>query len=102
MRIGRLVSVLAAICLPPIGLSMAVSAADAPKNLAVGIAQLALEPTLQANRDKIIHFVREAKQRDCRVVVFPETALYWQPTTPRAEIDAAVETLRQAVDANDI
>src|SRR5262245_43649834 len=102
MLIGRQVTVFPVICLLPLCLSIAAHAADGPKSLTVGVAQLALEPTLEANRDKIIHFIREAEQRDCRVVVFPETALYWSPTTPKAEIDAAVETLRQTVNANDI
>src|SRR5262245_18562633 len=102
MLTARPISVFPLICVLPLSLSIAAHAADETKTLTVGVAQLALEPTLQANRDKIIRFIREAKQRDCRVVVFPETALYWPQATPQAEIDAAVETLRQAVDANDI
>src|SRR5581483_3419017 len=90
-----------AICLALV-LSLSALAATEPKSLTVGVAQLALEPTLEANRDKISHFIREAKQRGCRVVVFPETALYWPPVTAKAQIDTAVERLRQAVDAEDI
>src|SRR5262245_18278027 len=73
-----------------------------PVKLTIGMAQLGLEPTLDASRDKIVRFIREAKDRGCRVVVFPETALYWPPSTPIAEIDAAAELLRQTVDANDV
>lgn len=102
MLTGRQTSVFPLICLLPLSIFMAEVAADGPKTLTVGVAQLALEPTLNSNREKIIRFIREAKQRACRVVVFPETSLYWPPTTSRADIDAAVETLRQAVDAHDI
>jgi len=54
---------------------VAVRAWSAPPTITIGVAQLALEPTLVENRDKIIRFVGEAKSRGCRVVVFPETAL---------------------------
>jgi predicted amidohydrolase len=91
---------LEASCLAALAAPVA-SAAEA-KAVKIGVAQLALEPTLAANRDKIASFIRQAKDRGCRVVVFPETALYWPPITTKAEIDAAVDTLRQAVDESDI
>jgi predicted amidohydrolase len=73
-----------------------------PHRLTIGIAQVALEPTLQANRDKLITLVRQARQQHCRVVVFPETALYAPPGTDPQTIDAAVaevaaEAARQEV-----
>src|SRR5262245_44252636 len=73
-----------------------------PKSLTIGVAQLALEATLATNRDKIAAFIRQAKDRGCRVVVFPETSLYWPLGTPKDEIDAAVESLRKTVDENDL
>src|SRR5262245_12036601 len=79
-----------------------VRGADPPKTLTVGVAQLALESTLADNRDKIAAFIQQAKNRGCRVAVFPETSLYWPASTPKAEIDAAVESLRQEVDAADL
>jgi predicted amidohydrolase len=66
---------------------------DAPQRLTVGIAQVALEPTLAANRDKLIGMIRQARTQHCRVVVFPETALYPPPGTAREAIDAAVAEL---------
>src|SRR6267142_2324099 len=82
--------------------AVAMSAATADEwatKLKIGVAQVALEPTLAANRDKIAGFIRLAKDRGCRVVVFPESALYWPPATPKTEIDEAVESLRTSVDA---
>src|SRR5262249_18301638 len=70
--------------------------AAAPRALTIGVVQTALEPELAANRDKMLRFMRQAKEQGCRVVVFPETALFSPPTTPRAERDAAIETVRQA------
>src|SRR5438309_217927 len=74
-------------------LHLALTAHAAPPKLTVGVAQLALEPTLAANRDKITAFIRQAKDRGCRVVVFPETALFWPETTTKEQIDAAMEEL---------
>src|SRR4051794_5266965 len=78
------------------------SAAQPPNTLKIGVAQVALEATLAANRDKIVGLVHQAKEHGCRVVVFPETALYCPLNTPPSEIDAAVEALRQVVDASDL
>src|SRR5262245_15574929 len=76
--------------------------ANPPRTLRVGVVQVALEPTLAANRDKIVRFLGAGGQHGCRVVVFPETALFWPAGTPKSEIDAAVETVRQAVDASNV
>src|SRR5262245_35985297 len=77
-------------------------ATEPPRTLKIGVAQLALESALVANRDKIARFIGEAKDRGCRVVVFPETSLFWLPNTTKAEIDAAVENLRQVVASCDL
>lgn len=93
-------------CLALLALAVFVSAVPAaaatPTTLTVGVAQLALETKLTANRDKIIRFIGEAKSTGCRLVVFPETALCWPEGTSKADIDAAMEQIRQAVDAADI
>jgi predicted amidohydrolase len=102
MRIKASGLLLGTTCLIVLATTWTASAIDQPQTLKVGIAQIALEPTLAANRDKIVHFIHEAKDRGCRVVVFPETALYWPPATLKTEIDDAVELLRKAVDASDI
>lgn len=64
--------------------------------LAIGVLQMALERDLAANRDKMVRFVRQAKEQGCRVVVFPEEALSSPLATPRAERDAAIDALRKA------
>lgn len=66
------------------------------KELTIGIAQTAPEPTTERNRDKIIHFVHEARARGCRLLVTQEGALYSAPDTPKAQIDAAVHAVRAA------
>jgi hypothetical protein len=51
--------------------------------LTVGVVQLALEPDLAGNLGKIVRFVAQANGEGCRVVVFPETALYSPDGTPQ-------------------
>lgn len=81
------------------GAAPSVAAGDSlpPSSLTVGVVQLTLEPTLEQNREKIAGFIREARERDCRVVVFPETALYAPPDAPKAEIDAAFAGLQAVI-----
>jgi len=73
-----------------------------PATIKVGIVQVTLEPQLAQNRDKIAGFIGQAKGRGCRVVVFPETALYWPPETTRSQIDAAVAELQRVVAQHDV
>ncbi|MDH7569185.1 MAG: nitrilase-related carbon-nitrogen hydrolase, partial [Armatimonadota bacterium] len=88
---------LTAVLLVPHGTACAASqSAAAPKSLAVGVAQTSLEATLEANCAQIIQMTRQARQRGCRVVVFPEAALYSPPSTPRAAIDQAVTQIQEA------
>lgn len=94
-------SIVAALIVLAVSASQGVMAAP-PATLTIGVAQLALEPTLAANRDKIIRFVKEAKSRGCRVVVFPETALFGPDGTSPTEIDSAVDSIRRVVDASDV
>lgn len=70
----------------------------------VGVVQTVIEDRLEKNRDKILRFIDEAAQQGCRLVVFPEGALYWvdvaahHPT--RAELDEAIAAIgRRARDA---
>src|SRR5262245_45057336 len=81
---------------------VAAKAADEPKTLKIAVAQLALEPSLAENQQKIARIIGQAKDRGCRVVGFPETALFWPQTTPKAHIDAAVDNSRQVVDSHDV
>src|SRR5262245_46066762 len=71
--------------------------APAPtRSLKVGVVQLALAADLEGNRDKMLRFVRQARGRGCRVVVFPETALYSPEQTAKVAIDAAIAELKKA------
>ena len=56
----------------------AVSASTArAQKLKVGVVQTVVENRLKKNLAKIERFIDEAKERGCRLVVFPENALYW-------------------------
>lgn len=71
-------------------------------SLTVGVVQQAREPELAANRDKIVRFIGQAKARGCRLVVFPEDALGCPVGTPNADIEKAVDAIRDAVRSNDV
>src|SRR5262245_54279239 len=120
MRTGRLVNVLvrrwlvmrhrgpARASLVPVVITWLVSVAplpargETPATLTLGVVQTALEQDLAGNRDKIVRFIGQAKAQGCRVVVFPETALYAPPPTPRADRDAAIEAVRRAAAPNGV
>ncbi|MBM3333163.1 carbon-nitrogen hydrolase family protein [Candidatus Sumerlaeota bacterium] len=70
--------------------------------LRVGVVQMAQEPELAQNRDKIVRFVSEAADKGCRVVVFPESALSWPDSTRKADIDAAISAIQEAAKRNAI
>jgi predicted amidohydrolase len=67
-----------------------------PPSLTVGVVQQAREPQLDANRDKIVRFVAQARERGCRLVIFPEDALGSPAGTPDDEMDKAVDAIREA------
>jgi len=64
--------------------------------LSLGVVQMALEPELAQNRDKIVRFIHEAAAKGCRVVVFPESALSWPDQTRKADIDSAISAIQDA------
>jgi predicted amidohydrolase len=64
--------------------------------LSLGVVQMALEPELAQNRDKIVRFIHEAAAKGCRVVVFPESALSWPDPTRKADIDSAISAIQDA------
>lgn len=76
------------------------SAKPSTSTLRLGVVQMALEPELAQNRDKIVRFVREAAAEGCRVVVFPESALSWPDTTRKADIDSAISAIQDAAKQN--
>ncbi len=102
MEIKRLLLLFAVGALALMLATAVTGAAEPPKSLKMGIVQVALEPTLAENQAKIARFIRQAKSQGCRVVVFPETSLYWQPEATKEQIDAAVEALRKEVAASDL
>jgi predicted amidohydrolase len=63
---------------------------------------MALAGKLAQNRDKIIRFIDEARTQGCRVVVFPESAVIAPPGTPTADIDAAIDAIRDVARISDI
>ncbi len=72
------------------------------RSLPVGVVQQAREPELAANRDKIVRFIRQAKARGCRLVIFPEDALGSPVGTSNEDIEKAVDTIRDAARASDV
>ncbi|MHC4121802.1 MAG: hypothetical protein ACYSWO_30385, partial [Planctomycetota bacterium] len=54
----------------------ALAGAASGKTLVVGVAQTVVENTLDRNLAKIVRFIDEANSRGCRLVIFPENALY--------------------------
>ncbi|MFC1719034.1 nitrilase-related carbon-nitrogen hydrolase [Candidatus Poribacteria bacterium] len=70
--------------------------------LTMGLVQMSLEGTLTGNRDKIVRFIQEARSKDCRVVVFPEGALFAPPDTSKKDIDSAIAVIQEAAVANEI
>ena len=72
------------------------------KTLTMGLVQMALEGTLSENRDKIAKFIQDARYRGCRLVVFPEGALFPPPDAKKADIDSAVAVIQEAAKENRI
>lgn len=78
------------------GASIAYPAGTAPSRLKVGIVQMAVGRTLEANRDRIVSGIAEAEASGVRVVVFPEGALRGQGGDDQAIVAEAVGTIRRA------
>jgi len=69
------------------------------QSIRVGLVQTTYENTLEKNLEKILHFISQAKESDCKLVVFPESALYLHAVAidnpSKGEIDAALEKIRE-------
>ncbi|MDA0711159.1 MAG: carbon-nitrogen hydrolase family protein [bacterium] len=72
------------------------------KRLTLGIAQVALEPTLRQNLAKMGIMIRQAKLKRCDVVFFPESALTCEPETLKSEIDSGLQALSDHARMNGI
>ncbi|UCE46413.1 MAG: carbon-nitrogen hydrolase family protein, partial [Phycisphaerales bacterium] len=72
------------------------------EKLVVGVAQTAIENTLDRNLAKVERLIDEAKGRGCRLVVFPENALYWADISTddamKADVDAAIGQIAKHAD----
>ncbi len=70
------------------------------KTIRAAVVQTLVQPTLDANRTKLLSFIQKAGQRGCQLVVFPENALFWPDiashTPSRTELDTALEQIRAA------
>ena len=93
-----------------VAVALAVAAVSASTGraakLKVGVVQTVIENRLEENRAKIERFIDEAKEHGCRLVVFPENALYWADISTdkatKADIDRAVERIRNHADRADL
>jgi len=72
------------------------------QSITVGVVQQAREPQLDANRDKIVRFIGQAKARGCRLVIFPEDALGSPVGTSNEDIEKAVDAIRDAARSNGV
>jgi predicted amidohydrolase len=72
------------------------------RSITVAVVQQAREPELQANRDKIVRFIGQAKARRCRLVIFPEDALGSPAGTSNEDLEQAVDVIRDAARSNDV
>lgn len=72
------------------------------ENVTLGIAQMALEPTLRQNLAKMGIMIRQAKLKQCRAVFFPEAALTCSPETPKIEITLGLQALSDQARKNGI
>lgn len=65
-------------------------------NLRVALVQMALLPTLEENRDRIVRGIGQAADKDARVAVFPERALTGKGSENTASVEAAVKVIGEA------
>jgi hypothetical protein len=81
-------------------LAAAFVAAEPAASLGIAVVQVAVGPTLEANRDRITGWIQKAVSLGARVVVFPEGALSSRSDAPEDDVEGAVRTIRNTVRAN--
>lgn len=74
--------------------SLAESATGARPPLRVGVVQMAVAESLEANRDRIVIGINQATKHGVRVVVFPEGALRSQENHNAAAVAEAIDVIR--------
>ena len=76
------------------------------KELKVGVVQTVIENTLSKNLDKHLKFIEQAKSKGCRLVIFPECALYWSEVAvdspAKADFDAAIAQIGRKANSQSI
>lgn len=76
------------------------------KTMRVGVAQTVIEDSLEKNCHKLLGLISQAKAERCRIVIFPEGALYWSDVAvespTRAELDRAIARIGRRADSDDI
>lgn len=77
-------------------------AAPKPKHLKVAVVQMALGPSIESNRDRIVNWIPKAAARGARVVVFPEGALSTRSETPEGDVPGAVAAIREAAHKSNV
>lgn len=80
----------------------ALDAAPSASRLRVAVVQMALGPSIEANRGRIVGWIAKAAARGARVVVFPEGALSARSEAPESGVPTAVEAIRAAARQGDI
>ncbi len=66
------------------------------ETIRIAVVQMAEGPTVVENRDRILSWIPKAAAERARVVVFPEAALRGLDGTPAAEVDQALDAIREA------
>lgn len=74
----------------------AFSAEAVPSKLRVGVVQMAVARTIQANCDRIVAGIEQAAAKGVRVAVFPESVLRDEKGDEQAVVAETVETIRRA------
>lgn len=85
-----------------LALAAAAPLAAAPRTLSLCVAQVGVEPSLAANRDKAVRYIRQASARGCRAVAFPEGYLREQAQEGPQVVDAALDRIARAADEGNI
>lgn len=66
------------------------------KRLRIGVVQMAVGPTVEVNRDRIVSGVAQAASRGVRVAVLPEGVLRGQGDDDPAAVEEAIAAIRRA------
>ena len=75
-------------------------------SIKVGVVQTIIEDSLEKNCNRLLSFISRAKAKRCKVVIFPEGALFWSDiavhSPTRADLDRAMAQIGRQADSDDI